>query len=174
MRSRFKNEAVAAEVHRLVNADPLAASSSPEALDIFLGSRVSPTARPNLKHLVFWAPVSPVSALRYFLPAFNQEPLVLQYAMRVLEQHPVDLVFFYVPQVVQALRTDPLRESAIPDVELVIASSDALRPSYAVRRLHGTIHLRDFQDFAALLPPDHLEHESERLQRRPRGSTGSR
>jgi phosphatidylinositol 4-kinase len=26
--------------------------------------------------------------------------------MRVLEQHPVDVTFFFVPQVVQALRTD--------------------------------------------------------------------
>ena len=132
MRSRFKNAAVAAEVHRLVLADPLAASSSPEALDVFLGSKVSPAARPHLKNLVFWAPVSPVSALRYFLPAFNQEPLVLQYAMRVLEQHPVDLVFFYVPQVVQALRTDPLRESAIRDAGPVTESSDSA--SSVVRR----------------------------------------
>jgi phosphatidylinositol 4-kinase len=31
--------------------------------------------------------------------------------MRVLEQHPVDLTFFFVPQVVQALRTDGLGES---------------------------------------------------------------
>lgn len=30
--------------------------------------------------------------------------------MRVLEQHPVGLVFFFVPQIVQALRTDELGE----------------------------------------------------------------
>jgi phosphatidylinositol 4-kinase len=34
--------------------------------------------------------------------------LILQYAMRVLEQHPVDLTFFFVPQCVQALRSDGL------------------------------------------------------------------
>jgi phosphatidylinositol 4-kinase len=31
--------------------------------------------------------------------------------MRVLEQHPVDVTFFFVPQVVQALRTDALGRS---------------------------------------------------------------
>jgi len=34
--------------------------------------------------------------------------MVLQYAHRVLAGHPVDLTFFFVPQVVQALRHDPL------------------------------------------------------------------
>ncbi len=34
--------------------------------------------------------------------------MVLQYAHRVLEQHPVELTFFFVPQVVQALRYDDL------------------------------------------------------------------
>lgn len=32
--------------------------------------------------------------------------MVLQYAMRTLAEHPVDLVFFYVPQLVQTLRED--------------------------------------------------------------------
>jgi phosphatidylinositol 4-kinase len=36
--------------------------------------------------------------------------MILQYAHRVLEQHPVNLTFFFVPQVVQALRYDDLGE----------------------------------------------------------------
>ncbi|KAG2151050.1 uncharacterized protein EDB93DRAFT_1249545 [Suillus bovinus] len=36
----------------------------------------------------------------------SNEPLLLQYTHRVLKQHPVDLTFFFVPQVVQALRFD--------------------------------------------------------------------
>lgn len=108
MSDRFKVISVHNEVQRLVQADPARAAQVPEALDYFLGKQISPKIRPHLRHLVHWAPVSPIAALRYFLPAFNKEPLVLQYAMRVLEQHPVELVFFYIPQVVQALRTDPL------------------------------------------------------------------
>lgn len=139
MTTRFKDSAVSDEVTRLVRQDPGTAADVPEALDYFLGSQggiaattrtqlrvgyssdyvLTPKADSSWQHLIYWAPVSPISALRYFLPAFNTEPLVIQYAMRTLEQHPIDLVFFYIPQVVQALRTDPLSELAI--------YSDALR-----------------------------------------------
>lgn len=44
----------------------------------------------------------------FFEPRFGNDPMILQYAHRVLEQHPVDLTFFFVPQVVQALRYDEL------------------------------------------------------------------
>jgi phosphatidylinositol 4-kinase len=58
------------------------------------------------QHLLLWNPVTPVLAITFFEPRYNNDPLVLQYAHRVLEQHPVDLTFFFVPQVVQALRSD--------------------------------------------------------------------
>lgn len=58
------------------------------------------------QHLLLWAPVPPVIANTFFERRFNSDPLVLQYAHRVLEQHPVELTFFFVPQVVQALRYD--------------------------------------------------------------------
>jgi len=50
--------------------------------------------------------VPPVTAVTYFSPNYNNHPLILQYAMRSLEYHPVDVVFFYIPQIVQALRSD--------------------------------------------------------------------
>ena len=49
-----------------------------------------------------------MTALTYFLPQYDNDPILLQYAMRVLEEHPVEVTFFYIPQVVQALRTDTL------------------------------------------------------------------
>lgn len=58
--------------------------------------------------MLFWAAVSPLVALKFFLPEYEGEAHLVQFAMRVLEQHPVELVFFYVPQVVQGLRTDEL------------------------------------------------------------------
>jgi len=61
-----------------------------------------------VQHLLLWAPVPPVLAITFFERRYNNDPLVLQYAHRVLEQHPVGLSFFFVPQVVQALRYDDL------------------------------------------------------------------
>jgi phosphatidylinositol 4-kinase len=42
------------------------------------------------------------------LPAYESHPFILQYAMRALESHSVDVTFFYVPQIVQTLRYDDL------------------------------------------------------------------
>ena len=47
-------------------------------------------------------------AITFFEKRYHNDPLLLQYAHRVLEQHPVELTFFFVPQVVQALRYDEL------------------------------------------------------------------
>lgn len=65
---------------------------------------------PSLQHLLFWAPVPVITALRFLFPKFGSDPVLLQYALRVLEYHPVEVTFFYIPQVVQALRTDSLGE----------------------------------------------------------------
>ena len=52
--------------------------------------------------------MNPITAVTYFLPAYGNHPFVLQYAMRALESHSVDVTFFYVPQIVQTLRYDAL------------------------------------------------------------------
>jgi phosphatidylinositol 4-kinase len=58
--------------------------------------------------LLFWAPVNPITAVTLFLPAYRNHPYLIQYAMRALESHSVDVTFFYVPQIVQTLRYDLL------------------------------------------------------------------
>jgi phosphatidylinositol 4-kinase len=42
------------------------------------------------------------------MPAYGNHPFIIQYAMRAIETHSVDVTFFYVPQIVQALRYDAL------------------------------------------------------------------
>jgi phosphatidylinositol 4-kinase A len=60
------------------------------------------------QNLLFWAPVNTVTAVTMFLPQYQNNPFVIQYAMRALETHSVDVTFFYVPQIVQTLRYDAL------------------------------------------------------------------
>jgi phosphatidylinositol 4-kinase len=108
MGERFKHLNVSNEIVRLVRLQPRAVLGVPEALTYFLGDKFDPSIRSNLKWVLLWDPVPPVDALDYFQPRYGNNSVILQYAMRVLEQHPVDLVFFFVPQVVQALRTDAL------------------------------------------------------------------
>ncbi|KAI5304258.1 phosphatidylinositol-4- kinase [Ascosphaera pollenicola] len=52
--------------------------------------------------------MNPASSMMYFMPAYGNHPFILQYAMRALDSHAVDVAFFYVPQLVQTLRYDAL------------------------------------------------------------------
>ncbi|RXK35906.1 phosphatidylinositol 4-kinase [Tremella mesenterica] len=108
MGERFKHLTVQNELVRLVRSNPKSVMNVPEALHYLLGDRLDSGVQAALQWLPLWAEVPPVTALMYFQPRFGNHPLILQYAMRVLEQHEVDLTFFFVPQVVQALRSDAL------------------------------------------------------------------
>jgi phosphatidylinositol 4-kinase len=104
---------------------PEKALSEPDSLDILFGPALPPDVSFQLKvclitaqslqhlltfeqYLLYWAPVNPIAAAMYFLPAYGNHPFILQYALRALESHAVDVSFFYVPQLVQALRYDIL------------------------------------------------------------------
>lgn len=90
-------------LHKLVIRNPVPAMRYPEAVLYFVGSdvRVVPTY-----HLLFWEPVSPIDSITLFLPPYGSNPNVIQYTMRSLEHHDVNTTFFYVPQIVQGLRSD--------------------------------------------------------------------
>ncbi|SPO37665.1 related to phosphatidylinositol-4-kinase [Pseudozyma flocculosa] len=106
---RFQSsKALRAELGRLVRAQPQRVVDVPTALQYVLEDHLSSARRDgtDLRWLQYWSAVSPVEAIHLFQPEYDNHPLVLQYAMRALEQHPVELTFFYVPQVVQALRDD--------------------------------------------------------------------
>ncbi|KAI9253575.1 hypothetical protein BY458DRAFT_535835 [Sporodiniella umbellata] len=108
MNARFVQPAVRRELYQRISNNTLDVVHVPEALEILLGDQLLTSSQINLQHLHYWAPVAAITAAQYFLPAYNNHPLVLQYAMRTLEYHPVDNVFFYIPQIVQALRYDQL------------------------------------------------------------------
>lgn len=104
---RFKFPYIESEVTALVKKFPSQARKVSEALSYFVGGFDIAIA-PNLHHILYWKKTPVVTALSFFLPQYDNDPILLQYAMRVLEEHPVEVTFFYIPQVVQALRTDVL------------------------------------------------------------------
>ncbi|KAJ3555853.1 hypothetical protein NM688_g2347 [Phlebia brevispora] len=105
---RFHVPLLSGEVMRLIRSSTRDVVDIPEALRFLVGERLDVAVQRDLKYLLLWAPVPPVLAITFFEKRYRNDPLLLQYAHRVLEQHPVELTFFFVPQVVQALRYDEL------------------------------------------------------------------
>ncbi|KAI9102444.1 kinase-like domain-containing protein [Phlyctochytrium arcticum] len=59
-----------------------------------------------MKYILHWTAVPPITGVSLLGQQYKMQPWILQYAVRVLEHFPVDHVFFYIPQMVQALRYD--------------------------------------------------------------------
>ncbi|CAI1595660.1 hypothetical protein SEUBUCD650_0L03510 [Saccharomyces eubayanus] len=90
---------------RLVEKHPLMCVGSPSALDLFIkGSGLS--SKKDLHAALYWIPVSPLKSINLFLPEWQGNPFILQFSIYSLESQDVNLVFFYVPQIVQCLRYD--------------------------------------------------------------------
>ncbi|KAL8928661.1 MAG: hypothetical protein Q9172_000799 [Xanthocarpia lactea] len=106
--TRFQSLRLTNDVRRLLLMYPERGLAEPDALQILLGPSLPGDVHSQLKYLLYWAPVNPITAVTYFLPEYGNHPFILQYAMRALESHSVDVTFFYVPQIVQALRYDTL------------------------------------------------------------------
>ncbi|KAI9336109.1 hypothetical protein BDR26DRAFT_865152 [Obelidium mucronatum] len=97
-------EAIESELAPLILQHALVSIENAGAITPLLSTNLQRYANEQ-RFLMYWSPVSPISAISYLSPQYNH-PWILQYAFRVLEFHPVDKVFFYIPQMVQALRND--------------------------------------------------------------------
>ncbi|TKA76163.1 hypothetical protein B0A49_03968 [Cryomyces minteri] len=106
--TRFQSPRLASDVRWQVLNSPEKVLGEPDALHVLLGTSMPTDVSFQLKYLLYWAPVNPITAVTYFLPAYGNHPFIIQYAMRALESHSVDVTFFYVPQIVQTLRYDVL------------------------------------------------------------------
>ena len=107
--TRFPHsQRMAQDVRRLLLNQPEKSISDPDALHILLGTSLPSDVKTQLKYLLYWSPINPMAAVTYFLPAYGNHPFIIQYAVRALESHSVDVTFFYVPQIVQTLRYDVL------------------------------------------------------------------
>lgn len=104
---RYNNADLIQTLQNLIATDPVRVLNVPEALTYFLRARTQQKIDPILDHqLLYWTPVSPIDSINLFLPNYHADSLLLQYAMRSLESHDVNITFFYVPQLVQSLRYD--------------------------------------------------------------------
>ncbi|XP_044714989.1 phosphatidylinositol 3- and 4-kinase domain-containing protein [Hirsutella rhossiliensis] len=106
--TRFHFPRLHREIRQLLLSKPERAVSEPEALALMFGGHLPDDVNLQLKHLLYWQPVNPLTAVSMFLPAYKDHPFLIQYAMRALESHSIDVTFFYVPQIVQTLRYDTL------------------------------------------------------------------
>ncbi|KAK0334837.1 Phosphatidylinositol 4-kinase stt4 [Friedmanniomyces endolithicus] len=107
--TRFSNsDRMVRDVRWYLLQDPEKAVNDPAALDVLLRASLPSDVKTQLKYLLYWAPINPMAAVTYFMPAYGNHAFIIQYAMRALESHAVDITFFYVPQIVQTLRYDTL------------------------------------------------------------------
>ncbi|CAH0558143.1 unnamed protein product [Brassicogethes aeneus] len=107
--TRFRtNEAIINENRHQVQANPVAVSHIPEALQYLATTEAMLSDSPKLNHMLTWSRISPIQALAFFSRQFPPHPISSQYAVRVLSSYPADAVLFYIPQLVQALRHDTM------------------------------------------------------------------
>ncbi|KAF9730815.1 hypothetical protein PMIN06_009193 [Paraphaeosphaeria minitans] len=105
---RFQNQRLNTDVRFQILNFPQRVLDEPDGIEILLGRQLPSDVTFQLKYLMYWAALNPISAVTYFLPAYGNHPFIIQYAMRALESHSVDVTFFYVSQIVQTLRYDVL------------------------------------------------------------------
>ncbi|KAK6202990.1 phosphatidylinositol-4 kinase [Scheffersomyces amazonensis] len=102
---RYKIKNLDDTLQTLIANNTLPAVYYPDAVQYYIGINAESNLQPHY-HLLFWEPLAPIDCITLFLPPFGNNPYVLQYTMRSLESHDVNLTFFYVPQIVQGLRYD--------------------------------------------------------------------
>jgi phosphatidylinositol 4-kinase len=157
---RFQSERLQQDVRRLVLTYPEKVMHIPDAAQIMLGGKLAEDISFQLRYLLYWSPVNPVTATTYFLPGYSNDPFILQYALRSLESFSVDVTFFYVPQIVQTLRYD-----ALGYVERFILETAKFSQLFA-HQIIWNIKANAYKDEEALIPDPvkpTLDHVMSRL-----------
>lgn len=106
----------------------------------------------NLDCFLFADPISPPLALAIFrtLP-YKTTPKYLNYAMRSLESYPPELLFFYIPQIVQNLRHD---ENGYTETTIMhIASVSSLFAHQVIWNMMANMYIDDAGTVADSMKP---------------------
>ncbi|EGD73415.1 Pik4ca protein [Salpingoeca rosetta] len=101
----FGVECVQKETARRVKANPAAVSHIPEAIHYLITKQNVADNCHELHHVLSWSTVSPITALR-FLREYPGHVIISQYCLKALSHFRPDVILFYIPQLVQALRYD--------------------------------------------------------------------
>ncbi|CCK72077.1 1-phosphatidylinositol 4-kinase STT4 KNAG_0I02930 [Huiozyma naganishii CBS 8797] len=88
----------------LVCKYPLNCVMVPEFVERFLGG--TKAKKNELYPIMYWSSATPLKAINLFLPKWETNFFVLQYSVYAVESYDVNVIFFYVPQIVQCLRYD--------------------------------------------------------------------
>ncbi|OMJ21692.1 Phosphatidylinositol 4-kinase stt4 [Smittium culicis] len=112
----------------------------------------------ELKFLLYYASVSPVSAIGLLSSSLVREPLIQQYAMRALESFSVDVVFFNIPQLVQALRYDQQGY-----VERAIIEASKISQLFA-HQIIWNVKANEFHDDEGKVPDIELKPKLDRIK----------
>ncbi|KJE88947.1 type 3 phosphatidylinositol 4-kinase [Capsaspora owczarzaki ATCC 30864] len=153
MVARFsQSEALRREVERRVRLDPLAVSGLPEALPLLVTDSAIRSDIPEMSHVLCWAPVSPAGALALFSKLYSPHPVVAQFALRVLRSFPADLILFYIPQLVQALRYDRL--GYVAEYLLLAAQSSQLIAHQLIWNMRTNMYVDEEAEHLDTLAPE--------------------
>jgi len=106
--NKFKLPILHSELIRLITLNPLAVIDSTSALEEVISQKCNISSNYGFRSLLYWTHVSPIHAISFLANQTEKNPWEIQYSLRVLEHFPPDMIFFYVPQIVQLLRDDPL------------------------------------------------------------------
>ncbi|ORX86288.1 hypothetical protein BCR32DRAFT_290137 [Anaeromyces robustus] len=106
--AKFKLPILHNELIRLITSNPIAVIDSTSALEEVISQKCNISNNYGFRSLLYWEHVSPIHAVSFLANQTEKNPWEIQYSLRVLEHFPADMIFFYVPQIVQLLRNDPL------------------------------------------------------------------
>ena len=102
------NSSLYLELMNLVSKNPTLVIESSLALELFLTKNTIELDSNELSHILYWQKPSLIFALTLFTTQFPQHPLTAQLSYSVLLTANTEQLIFYIPQIVQSLRSDQL------------------------------------------------------------------
>ncbi|EDQ92777.1 uncharacterized protein MONBRDRAFT_169, partial [Monosiga brevicollis MX1] len=158
---RFNN---VEHLQRLVSQEvlrrPVIYAGIPEALKYLLNN-YSQDAAATARAILSWTPVAPVTALS-LLRLYPEADHIVLYALRVLNSFKPDVILFYIPQIVQALRCD--RKGYIRDYMLRAAHHSNLLAHQMIWNMKTNVYKDDEAEHRDEIIGDMLEEMIKAIQ----------